>query len=71
MEIVVTFLAVLELIKQHEIEAHQDEVFGDILLSPKAKPGPNSDAETDPETGDDVMDEDSGEASENTRTENP
>jgi segregation and condensation protein A len=71
MEIVVTFLAVLELIKQHEIEAHQDEVFGDILLSPKAKPGPNPDAETDPETGDDVMDEDSGEASENTRTENP
>jgi len=31
-EIIVTLLAVLELIKQHEIEAHQKRLFGDILL---------------------------------------
>jgi segregation and condensation protein A len=32
MEVVVTFLAVLELIKRHKIEARQDQLFGDILL---------------------------------------
>jgi segregation and condensation protein A len=32
MEVVVTFLAVLELIKRHKIEARQDQPFGDILL---------------------------------------
>lgn len=32
LEIVVTFLAVLELIKQQEIVAEQDEVFGEIVL---------------------------------------
>jgi segregation and condensation protein A len=32
MEVVVTFLAVLELIKRRKIEARQDQHFGDILL---------------------------------------
>ena len=32
MDIVVSFLAVLELIKRHFIEAHQESIFGDISL---------------------------------------
>jgi chromatin segregation and condensation protein Rec8/ScpA/Scc1 (kleisin family) len=32
MEIVVTFLAVLELIKRRKIEARQPQMFGDIQL---------------------------------------
>jgi len=32
LEVIVTFLAVLELIKQHEIEVEQDELFGEITL---------------------------------------
>ena len=32
LEIVVSFLAVLELIKQDQVEVHQDEMFGDIEL---------------------------------------
>ena len=34
LEVVVTFLAVLELIKQDQVLAAQDEIFGDIELSP-------------------------------------
>ncbi len=34
MEVVVTFLAILELIKQHELVAIQDDVFGEIMLMP-------------------------------------
>jgi segregation and condensation protein A len=34
MEVVVTFLAVLELIKQRELVAIQDETFGEIVLAP-------------------------------------
>jgi segregation and condensation protein A len=33
-EVIVTFLAVLELIKQYVIEVQQDDLFGDILISP-------------------------------------
>jgi segregation and condensation protein A len=33
MEIIVTFLAVLELIKQRRIEARQEALFGDIFIS--------------------------------------
>lgn len=36
LEVIVTFLAILELIKQREISATQDEVFGEILLVPGA-----------------------------------
>jgi len=36
-EVVVTFLAVLELIKQREIHAVQDETFGEILLRPASR----------------------------------
>lgn len=32
LDIVVTFLALLELVKRHFVEAHQDELFGDITL---------------------------------------
>jgi segregation and condensation protein A len=34
-EIIVTFLAVLELIKQYVIEVQQDTSFGDIVILPK------------------------------------
>ncbi len=34
LEVVVTFLAVLELIKQQEVVAHQQDLFGEILLMP-------------------------------------
>ncbi len=34
LEVIVTFLAVLELIKQREVTAHQDDAFSDILLTP-------------------------------------
>ena len=33
-EIIVTFLAVLELIKQYVVEVQQDTLFGDIVISP-------------------------------------
>lgn len=33
-EIIVTFLAVLELIKQYVVEVQQDNLFGDIVISP-------------------------------------
>jgi segregation and condensation protein A len=36
LEVVVTFLAVLELVKLHEIEVLQDETFGEIRLMPAA-----------------------------------
>jgi segregation and condensation protein A len=44
MEIIVTLLAVLELIKQHTIEVHQDTLFGDIVISPK-QTSPREDAQ--------------------------
>lgn len=54
MEIVVTFLAVLELIKQRELEAWQDEIFGDILLRPgqeePQEQGPDEPDDGEPET---------------------
>ena len=34
LEIVVTFLAMLELIKRHHIQARQDTVFGEIEVEP-------------------------------------
>lgn len=34
MEVIVTFLAVLELIKRHQIEAQQDQPFGDVKIVP-------------------------------------
>ncbi len=49
MEIVVTFLAVLELIKQRELEAWQDEIFGDILLRPGQGAPQEEPQEADPE----------------------
>jgi segregation and condensation protein A len=33
-EVAVTFLAVLELIKQYEIQAHQERMFGEIIVEP-------------------------------------
>lgn len=36
LDIVVTFLAILELVKRHFIEARQDRLFGDIELEPSA-----------------------------------
>ncbi len=38
MEVIVTFLAVLELIKQQEIRALQESTFGDIVLIPNDEP---------------------------------
>ena len=34
LEVVVTFLAILELIKQHEVSAEQENTFGEIILMP-------------------------------------
>ncbi len=36
LDIIVTFLAILELVKRHFIEARQDKLFGDIELEPSA-----------------------------------
>jgi len=36
LDVVVTFLAILELVKRHFIEARQDRLFGDIELEPSA-----------------------------------
>lgn len=46
MEVIVTFLAVLELIKQRELLAEQDGMFGEIVLTPVAAGENNSDGET-------------------------
>jgi chromatin segregation and condensation protein Rec8/ScpA/Scc1 (kleisin family) len=35
MEVIVTFLAVLELIKQYVIDVGQDAAFGEIVIFPK------------------------------------
>jgi segregation and condensation protein A len=35
LEVIVTFLAVLELIKQYVIDVRQDTLFGDIVILPK------------------------------------
>ena len=43
LEIVVSFLAVLELIKQGKVEADQERLFGDITLSPGAAWGVDQD----------------------------
>ena len=40
MEIIVTFLAVLELVKQREVVARQDATFGEIVLIPADAVGP-------------------------------
>ena len=37
MEVVVAFLALLELIKRHIVEANQEKNFGDIGLTPIAE----------------------------------
>ncbi len=43
MEIIVTFLAILELVKQYAIEVRQETLFGDIVLStPTTTPSPQS-----------------------------
>lgn len=43
MEIIVTFLAILELVKQYEIEVRQETLFGDIIVStPTTAPSPQS-----------------------------
>jgi chromatin segregation and condensation protein Rec8/ScpA/Scc1 (kleisin family) len=34
LEIVISFLAVLELVKQNQVEAMQEEQFGDIEITP-------------------------------------
>jgi segregation and condensation protein A len=51
-EIIVTFLAVLELIKQYVIEVQQDGLFGDIVISPrKTEPQPRRPNDDSEETG--------------------
>lgn len=43
LEVIVTFLAVLELVKMGEIEVVQDSIFAEIQLSPHAETPPNAD----------------------------
>jgi segregation and condensation protein A len=45
LEIVVSFLAVLELVKQRQVQAQQDELFGDIEIVPGAHYKPDQEAE--------------------------
>lgn len=45
LEIVVSFLAVLELIKQRQVQAEQDELFGDIEIVPGSNYRPDQEAE--------------------------
>lgn len=42
LEVIVTFLAVLELVKQNELEVMQDDTFGEILLLPLVFAPPTS-----------------------------
>lgn len=51
-EIVVTFLAVLELLKRRTVTVRQDEMFGDIVIEPSVEP-PTTDTGDEP-----LMDED-------------
>ncbi len=37
LEIIVTLLAVLELLKRHQIEVYQERLFGEILITPRPK----------------------------------
>ena len=37
-EIIVTFLAVLELLRRRKVEVQQDQLFGDILIVPMENP---------------------------------
>ncbi len=43
-EVIVTFLAVLELMKQRKVVARQDELFGDILIEPAQLAGERTNA---------------------------
>ena len=52
LEIIVTFLAVLELVKQREVVAQQDATFGEIMLIVV-----ESSAESPPEPSDGEIDE--------------
>ena len=45
LDIVVSFLAVLELVKQRQVQAQQDELFGDIEIVPGANYRPDQEAE--------------------------
>lgn len=45
LDIVVTFLAMLELIKRHLVEAQQDSLFSDIQLAPLGEWDESQDAE--------------------------
>ncbi|TLN09784.1 hypothetical protein FDZ74_11460 [bacterium] len=46
-EVVVTFLAMLELIKRHLVEAQQDALFGDIAIQPQGDLSQELDDETE------------------------
>ncbi len=39
-EIIVTFLAVLELLRRHKVDVVQEQMFGDILIVPLERPAP-------------------------------
>jgi segregation and condensation protein A len=45
LEVVVTFLAVLELYKMGEVEVLQDGTFADIFLIPSVRPAPDTQSE--------------------------
>lgn len=44
LEIIVTFLAILELMKQRAVRAHQDQLFGEIVLEAVGSPEAQKDA---------------------------
>jgi segregation and condensation protein A len=51
LEIVVTFLAILELVKQQRVVARQEQLFGDIELVPAGSWDPDQEAEFELEFG--------------------
>ncbi|HLF26738.1 MAG TPA: segregation/condensation protein A [Anaerolineae bacterium] len=54
-EIIVTFLAVLELLKRRAVKLEQAEIFGDIVIAPSEEQPPAGEAVDEP-----LMDEESG-----------
>ena len=58
-EIIVSFLAVLELMKQRKVVAHQDQIFGDIVidLAPQVVPEPMGPTDDDDDLDQSSFDE--------------
>lgn len=56
-EVIVTFLAVLELVKQRVVEAYQESTFGEIVIRPVTDAAPPAVEPEGPESEDPLLDE--------------